>query len=515
VVLATTEVRLAELMAALSVAVDLGLGETVEHAQRSAVIAVALSDAAGLTAEQAQDAYYLSLLQTVGCTGDHDFAFQAFGEDMAEWIPLAVMGAPMELMGDVVRNVGRGQATLQRARRLARAFAAMPGVMRNTQIHCEVGTMLSDRLGLGPRVVAGLGQVFERWDGGGAPHKLRGEAIALPVRVSQLARDIELGARKLGLEATVALMRKRAGKGHDPRLVAQFAKSPAALIAGLDKGSLWQAVLDAEPGSRPRLCGERLDGALRSVGEFADMKSEFTRGHSAGVADLAQAAAANLGMGPADQRAAAHAGHLHDLGRVGVFAYVWDKPGPLTDAEWERVRLHSYYTERVLSRLEALGTATAVASLAHERRDGSGYHRRLSSGSVPALARVLAAADVYQALTSVRPHRPALDPDAAAAELRQEVAAGHLDRESAEAVLAGAGHAPRRARDPLPAGLTAREADVLRLMARGLTNKEIAGALDISTKTAGHHIEHIFSKIKVTTRAAASLYAMQNDLLAG
>ena len=501
-------------MAALSVAVDLGLGETVEHAQRSAVISVALSEAAGLTEEQAQDAYYLSLLQTVGCTGDHDFAFQNFGEDMAEWIPLAVMGAPMEMMGSLVRNVGRGQARLKRARSLARAFGALPGVMRNTQIHCEVGTMLSERLGLGPRVVAGLGQVFERWDGQGAPHRLRGDALALPVRVSQLARDIELGTRKLGLEGAVGLMRRRAGKGHDPRLVERFVKAPAAMVAGLDTGSTWKAVLDAEPGARPRLCGERLDQALRSVGEFADMKSSFTRGHSAGVADLARAAAAKLGLGAADQRAAAHAGHLHDVGRVAVYAYVWDKAGPLSDAEWERVRLHSYYTERVLCRLEVLGTATAIASLAHERRDGSGYHRRLSSGSVPALARVLAAADVYQALTSVRPHRAAMPADAAAAELRKEVAAGRLDGEAAEAVLAGAGHAARRP-TALPANLTAREAEVLRLMARGLTNKEIAGALDISTKTAGHHVEHIFTKIRVTTRAAAALYAMQNDLLVG
>ena len=200
-------------------------------------------------------------------------------------------------------------------------------------------------------------------------------------------------------------------------------------------------------------------------------------------------------------------------GGSAVFAYVWDKAGPLSDAEWERVRMHSYYTERVLSRLEVLGTATAVASLAHERRDGSGYHRRLSSVSVPALARVLAAADVYQALTSMRPHRPALSPTPPPPSCGKRWPPAGWTARRPRRCWPGAGHAPRRARDPLPAGLTAREASVLRLVARGLTNKEIAGALDISTKTAGHHVEHIFSKIKVTTRAAASLYAMQNDLL--
>lgn len=509
------QIRLAELMAALSVGVDLSMGDSAEHAQRSAVVAVALAEAAGLSEQEAQDAYYLAMLRTVGCTGDHDFAFRIFGEDLG-WLGLAAMGSPLALLGQMARNVGRKAGGVRRAGQVARAFASLPEVMRNSRIHCEVGTMLSQRLGLGPGVVAGLGQVFERWDGMGAPHKLRGEAIARPVRVAQLASDIETAARTLGLDAARDLLRPRAGQGHDPQLVALFCARPGGFVDRLDRGSIWQTVVDAEPGPRVLLGGERLDLALRSAGELADMKSDFTRGHSAAVAALTEAACEGLGLADAEVRAAHRAGHLHDLGRVGVFAYVWDKPGPLSDAEWERVRMHSYYTERVLSRLGALGSVCAIAGLAHERRDGSGYHRRLSSPNLSAAARVLAAADVYQALTSARPQRAALSADAAAAQLRNEGVGGKLDPEAVEAVLAAAGHGgqARRRGGSARTALTAREIAVLRLLARGLTNKEIAQALDISSKTAGHHVEHIFSKAHVTTRAAAALYAMQNDLLA-
>jgi HD-GYP domain-containing protein (c-di-GMP phosphodiesterase class II) len=503
-------VRLAELMAALSVAVDLAMGDEVEHAQRSAVLAAVLGEAAGLTEAQAQDAYYLALLRTVGCTGDHDFAFRLYGEDISEWMGLAAMGAPSEMLASIVRNVGKSERGLRRVARVARALGGVPQVVRNSQIHCELGAMLSRRLGLGPGVVAGLDQVFERWDGSGF-RKLRGEAIALPVRVALLASDIELATRKLGPAGAIELLRRRGGKGHDPRLVELLCQRGPTLIAALDRPSIWQAVLDAEPGPRAVLEGDRLDLALRSAGEFADMKSVFTRGHSAGVAELAGAACVRLGLPATEIRAAVHAGHLHDLGRVGVRAYLWDKPGPLGDSEWERVRLHSYYTERALSRLQSLGPAAALACQAHERRDGSGYHRR--PPTLPGAARALAAADVYQALTSPRPHRPAFAAAAAATELRRSASDGHLDAEAVEAVLASAGHSPRRARE-LPAGLSARELEVLRLLARGLTNKEIASALDISTRTAGHHVEHIFSKAGVTTRAAAALFAMQNDLLA-
>src|SRR6185295_13173049 len=310
----------------------------------------------------------------------------------------------------------------------------------------------------------------------------------------------------------VALIQRRAGSGYDPKLVEVFARRAKALFAALEVTSVHDALVEAEPGEPLRLDGDALDAAIETVGQYGDMKSRFTRGHSAGVAALAGGAAERQGLAAA--AAVRRAGHLHDIGRAGVVLDIWDKPGPLTEAERERVRMHSYFTERVLARLDTLAPVAALAALAHERLDGAGYHRRVQAAAVPPGARLLAAADVYHAMTEARPHRAALTAEQAADAVRAEARAGRLDRDAVEAVLAAAGQpaaAPERRTHV--AGLTDREVEVVRLVARGLTNKEIASALDISVKTAGHHVQHIFEKVGVTTRAAAALFAMQNGLV--
>ena len=204
---------------------------------------------------------------------------------------------------------------------------------------------------------------------------------------------------------------------------------------------------------------------------------------------------------------------MHDLGRTGVPNSIWDKPGPLTEAERERVRLHPYYTERALARPAALARLGVVAGAHHERLDGSGYHRGLGGSALPPTSRVLAAADAYHAMTEPRPHRPALEPSAAAEELRGEARAGRLDADAADAVLAAAGHRRTRRGRSSPGGLTPRELEVLVLLARGASNKEIARTLVIAEKTAANHVEHIYAKIDVSTRASAALYAMRHGLL--
>jgi DNA-binding NarL/FixJ family response regulator len=115
-------------------------------------------------------------------------------------------------------------------------------------------------------------------------------------------------------------------------------------------------------------------------------------------------------------------------------------------------------------------------------------------------------------MTQPRPHRPALAPDAAATELRVEVGAGRLDRRAAAAVLEAAGHPPAK-RAEYPAGLSEREVEVLALMCRGHTNNHIGQQLFISHRTVGHHIAHINNKIGLSTRAGATLFAMEHDLL--
>jgi len=272
-------------------------------------------------------------------------------------------------------------------------------------------------------------------------------------------------------------------------------------------------VVAAEPISSSPIAEHELDEAFAVVADFADLKSPYFRGHSRGVAALAADAAGLLGLSASETVAVRRAALLHDLGRTGVPNTVWDKPGALSESERERVRLHPYYTERALARPAALARLGAIAGAHHERVDGSGYHRGLTGASLSPSARVLAAADAYHAMTEPRPHRPQLGPADAADELRRDVRAGRFDGDVAEAVLAAAGHRTGSRRRSAPGGLTPRELEVLALLARGASTREIAKMLVIAEKTAANHVEHIYAKIDVSTRAAAALYAMRHGLL--
>jgi len=273
-------------------------------------------------------------------------------------------------------------------------------------------------------------------------------------------------------------------------------------------------VLAAVPDGPDLDCADLdVDGALTVLADFTDVKFPALLGHSRAVARLAEGAMTALGADDAAVRDARRAGLVHDLGRIAVPNSIWEKPGPLSEPEREQVRLHAYQGERLLSRVPALAGVVRIACAHHERSDGSGYFRGSRAADLSTAAQVLAAADVYAALVADRPHRPALTAPAALATLRAEVAAGRLERRAVDAVLAAAGHPVRPAPDPAPDGLTPREVEVLRLVARGLTNRQIARTLVISERTAAHHVGHILTRTGVSTRAAAALYAVQHGLL--
>jgi HD-GYP domain-containing protein (c-di-GMP phosphodiesterase class II) len=505
---------MAELLASLSLAIDLGVGQPMEWVLRSCLLAVRLGDVLGLSERDCQDAYYLSLLRHIGCTATAAGDAALFGDELtvAEGMTLD-MDDMAQVMGFVFRHVAKGRSLFERAGAIARMFAAGPeGASANHNAHCEVGVRIAETLGFGESIQRGLWQLYERWDGKGTPKHLKGEELAPPVRLIHLAQDAATFYQLGGVEASVAMARARSGRYFDPAMVEAFCRVAPDLLASLTE-TTWQAVLEAEPGTRVWISSSQIDTAAEVVADFADLKSPFTIGHSRGVAHLAAAAAQQCGLPSADVMAVRRAGLLHDLGRVGVSAGIWGKPGPLSDSEWERVRLHPYYTERILTRSAALAPLGALAALHHERLDGSGYHRQASSGQLPPTARILAAADVYHALTEPRPYRPACAPEAAAAEVGREAQAGRLDREAVSAVLSVAGHRVRVSRREWPAGLSEREVEVLRLLARGLSNRQMAPILSISEKTVSHHIQHIYDKIDVSTRAAATLFAMRHDLL--
>jgi HD-GYP domain-containing protein (c-di-GMP phosphodiesterase class II) len=371
-------------------------------------------------------------------------------------------------------------------------------------------------MGLGAATGAALQHVFEQWDGRGSPDGRAAEEIDLATRIVTIVGDAEIMERAAGLPAAVDVVLARAGGAYDPHLAGAFARWAAGAWSSLPPGSAWDTVQEqaaSVPAPGPtRLAGAELDRALLAMAHFADLKSPYTITHSTRVAEIAAAAATGWALSPAEVELAERAAWVHDLGRAGVSSAVWDRAGPLTFGEREQVELHPHHTERALSRSPFLSVLGALAGAHHERIDGSGYPHRRSSAELPRVARLLAVADVYAAMTQDRPHRPALPPDEAARQLRAEQRSGSLDAGAVEAVLAGAGH--RRKRPPTgPAGLTAREVEVLVLLTRGLTNRRIAQHLSLSVKTVGHHIEHIYTKAGVGSRAGATLFALQHDLL--
>ncbi len=509
--------RLAELIAALSLATDLGTGQPMEHALRTCLLATRAGRELGLDPATSSTIYYLALLRFVGCTADaHEQAIAAGGDEIAYWGGLApvLMGSTPEFLRFMVRHFAEDRPPLERARLLAAELAR--GKRHGAHVmavHCEVAMMLASRVGLGDAVGRGVGQALERWDGAGIPGEAAGDDIPVAVRVVSAARDVDVLQRLGGWAFAAECVTERRGRAYDPAVADVFLAEGERWLAELDAESTWDAALAAEPEPRVWIAPARLDAALSAFADFADLKSPFTLGHSRGVAALAESAARIAGLSERQATELRHAALVHDLGRTGVPAGIWDKPGALSTVEWERVRLHPYYSERILSRSSALQHLAQLAGSHHERLDGSGYHRALPAASLPAPHRILAAADVYQAMTQPRPHRPALDEPAAVGELRGEVDAGRLDHAAVQAVLEAAGLARSGTRHAWPAGLSDREVEVLRLISRGGSNREIGGALHISPKTVGHHVEHIYNKIGVSSRAAAAVFSMEHGLI--
>jgi HD-GYP domain-containing protein (c-di-GMP phosphodiesterase class II) len=507
-------VRAAEVIGALCLATDLGMGFPFEHGLQSTLIAMRLADRLGVDPATASQTYCACLLSHSGCTTDAHVTPEVYGDSLTTQFHPLMYGSGREVLTGLIRALpDPGSAGLVRAAQVARRF---PRMARETRPHltaaCEVAGMLAEELGL-PRSVRGLlAHLLERWDGHGPLRRAKGEEIPLPMRIVHLAVDAAFQHMLGGEERVVRLVRERAGHAFDPELAACLVDDAERILA-LDAGaSVWEETLASEPHPWLLLDGEALDRGLAAMGNFADLISPYLAGHSAGVAELATAAAQHCRIDSADATTLRRAALVHDLGRVAIWARVWQKSGPLNADEWERVRLHPYHTERVLSRSRFLAALAPVAGAHHERLDGSGYHRGAGAAELSLTARVLAAADAYHAMTEPRPHRGPITAERAAQILGEEARAGRLDADAVTAVVESAGQrAPRLER---PAGLTEREAEVVAMLARGLQTKQVAHELGISAKTADRHIQNAYRKIGVSTRAAAALFAMEHGLIA-
>lgn len=506
-------------MASLSTATDLAMGQPLEFAMASCVVAVRLGDELGYDDRQLRLIYYQALLRYIGCNaetatmaalaGDELFIRPAFAT-----LDTADKAGVMKLMVHSIRAAHEGEPTFAVARHLARGLATIPGMTKEFfTSHCEVAQQLAMRLRFEPEIVTGLGQLYERWDGKGMPYGLKGEEVTPAVRVVSLVQDAVIFHRLSGLDSAIAVIRERRGAAYDPAIADRFCETAAHIMADIDTLDRWERVLAMEPGKQIVLSNDELDVACGAMADFADIKLPFTIGHSHHVGELAVAAARIAHLPSRDAETLGRAACLHDIGRSGVSAAIWSKPGPLTEREWDLVRLYPYHTERILRRPAGLKQVAEIAASHRERLDGSGYHRGLTQSGLSAQSRLLALADAYCAMTEERPHRPARSPDYAATQLRADAASGLFDPDLTEAVLAAAGHAkPHRTAEPA-AGLSAREIEVLRLLARGKRKREIAQELFLAEKTVDNHVQHIYEKIGVTTRAAAAVFAVEHGLL--
>ena len=509
-------VRAAEMIGAMSIATDLGTGQPLEHALRTAILAVRLGELAGLTPSELVDAYYISLLHSIGCTSDATEQTELFGDDIEPRAKFALVdgGNFDELGAFLIDVVGQGRPPEVREGMVAHALEHRLEIARSTfALHCEVAQRFAGWLGFGPGVVSNLAHVFERWDGNGFPGAAAGEAIALPARVLHVARDISVFLSAAGRERAGAVIEQRAGGAYDPHLAALATDHLDELLDGLDDALIWDQAIAAEPPPQRWMTGDEIDAAFRVLGTFTDLKSYWLRGHAEGTSQLAEAAAWRIGLSEDEVKVVRRAALALDLGRVAVSNAIWEKPGPFGLTDWERVQLHPYFTERSFAHAPALASIGELAGAHHERLDGAGYHRKTHAPALGRAARILAAADSYQAMRERRPHRPALDAAGAEAELLRSAREGRLCPEAVDAVLAAAGHRVAKRPRELPAGLTDRELEVLLALAAGKTNKEIAEALGISAKTAGHHVQHILDKTGARTRTAATVWAFECHLV--
>jgi len=515
-----SSLRLGEFVATLALAQDNAFGQPLESQLRSCLLAAWICEAARFEQKVCETAYWVALLRYVGCTGHAHEVATVFGDEIAIRAQTLIHDAanPAEVMRDVVAFATTGRTAEERdeiirmIQQTAREWAVY-----NFSSGCEVADKLVQRLEFDDGVRAALAFTFERWNGNGYPAHAKGDAIPLAMRVVHLSHDMEAIDRLFSPDHALDAARERRDRTYDPALVDVFVAHGRGWLDRLRTMEPWDAVLALEPEPRRVLEGESLDAALMVAADFIDLKSPYMGGHSRRCAELAVDAARVLGFAGETVDTLRRAALVHDFGITGVPNSIWDKPGSLTRTEFDRVELHPMLTEQMLRRSAALAALNAVAAAHHERCDGSGYYKRVHADAADAGACILAAADVYVGLTTERADRPPFSAADAAEELRRLASEGVLEPRASRAVLVAAGHgepgAPEGRRPQNPGGLSRREVDVLRLAAKGLTTQQIADRLYISSKTADHHIQHIYNKIGVSTRAAAALWAMQNAVL--
>lgn len=507
-------VRAAEIVASLCLATDLGMGFPFEHGLHASLMAVRLADLLGVEPETKRHTYYLCLMVYVGCTTDAYEGTRIFAGPQTENFIPHLFGSRAEAARGALRAMPPPDA--KRARRIYETAKRVPKALAGNKAHqrslCEVGEMLSDRLGMPAEYTQMFYNFTDRWDGRGLLHRAAADEIPLPLRIGMVARDIAFQRLVGGDEYALKTVASRGGQAFDPDIVDVFTRNAGDVFeAGQPGDSAWESTLEAEPDPHLLVEDGQIDRALAAIADFSDLLTPSLIGHSSGVADLAERAARIAGFGNADVTSVRRAALIHDVGRVAVSAAIWEKPDSLTTDELEQIRLHPYHTERVFARSPFLESLAELACSHHEHLDGSGYHRGLTAQTISHRSRLIAAADTFHAFTEPRAYRDPVGAKEAAEIVVDQANSGLLDPVMVRAVVEASGEPSPEVEHP--AGLTDREVDVLGLLARGLQTKQIARYFDVSPKTVDTHIQAAYRKIGVSTRAAATLYAMEQGLI--
>jgi putative nucleotidyltransferase with HDIG domain len=423
-------IPLSEVISALSSALDITEGQPEGHAVRSCLIGMRVAREIGLGAEERSHLFYALLLKDLGCSSNAARTCALFGADDLEvkrsWKTTDWSNA-WEAFVHVARNAEPDASPLARARRVLSFAVAGPVGEELVQTRCERGADIARMLELAEPTAAAIRALDEHWDGRGKPDGLRGDAIPLLARIASLAQTTDVFHTAYGRDAALAMARERAGRWFDPQLVAalESTRADSAFWERLHAPDLRADVAALEPADRVLVADEtRLDRIAEGFARVIDAKSPYTFHHSEGVAEYADGMASVLGWDAAERRELRRAALLHDIGKLGVSNRILDKPGRLTDDEMAAVRLHPEYTERILGRVTRFRELARVAGAHHERMDGKGYHRGVPAGGLPVAARLLAVADVCEALSAARPYRPALALEEVLRIMRSQVGPG-------------------------------------------------------------------------------------------
>ncbi len=408
-------VRLAEVISALTYALDLTEGQRPGHTLRTALIAMRLGREIGLDGAHLGALYYAALLKDSGCSSNAARMAALFGsddQDVKRDMRLVDWHDRWRLAMRTAKNCGVGRNPIARIQHFLR-IAQTPHMTRDIiQARCERGAQIAVALGFPPLTSEAIGHVDEHWCGLGHPVGLSGDAIPILSRILLISQTFEAFWTEEGLRAANEMLRARSARWFDPSMVrrVQAWKRDTGWWAHLaDSERLQESVVALEPGGAPMVATDaRLDATAHAFAAVIDAKTPFTFRHSTNVARYAVGIGAAVGVDATASRELLRAGLLHDIGKLGVSNRILDKPGRLTEGERSEIKKHPEWTHQILERVSAFRHIAAPAAHHHERLDGKGYPWGLADEGLDFMARVLAIADVYEALTANRPYREGL-----------------------------------------------------------------------------------------------------------